>query len=172
MAPPIACWRNTLFPATAVSDWTTVVSTHCKQKVSPAANIQPCSLRLQQCNEVADSLIEIQLPLAVVQPRRWFANRCVCAVHSFVTTNNAQIYSGMLGLNFLGKTEAYTGWKAWAWLRLRSKHTHGSSKEYAWLTYDWKKIISCAVRVVGLIRLEFDVDVYCWMTIKSRRAHL
>ena len=36
----------------------------------------------------------------------------------------------------------------------------GSSNEYAWLAYDWMKRMSCfAVRVVGLIRLEFAVDV-------------
>ena len=48
--------------------------------------------------------------------------------------------------------------------RLRSKQTqllmNGSSNEYAWLAYDWMKGMSCfAVRVVGLIRLEFAVDV-------------
>ena len=33
--------------------------------------------------------------------------------------------------------------------------------EYAWLAYDWMKRMSCfAVRVMGLIRLEFAVDVY------------
>ena len=37
---------------------------------------------------------------------------------------------------------------------------NGSSNEYAWLAYDWMKGMSCfAVRVVGLIRLEFAVDV-------------
>ena len=37
---------------------------------------------------------------------------------------------------------------------------NGSSNEYAWLAYDWMKRMSCfAVRVVGLIRLEFSVDV-------------
>ena len=31
---------------------------------------------------------------------------------------------------------------------------------YAWLAYDWMERMSCfAVRVVGLIRLEFAVDV-------------
>ena len=48
--------------------------------------------------------------------------------------------------------------------RLRSKQTqllmNGSSNEYAWLAYDWMKRMSCfAVRVVGLIQLEFAVDV-------------
>ena len=38
---------------------------------------------------------------------------------------------------------------------------NGSSKECACLAYDWMKRMSCfAVRVMGLIRLEFAVDVY------------
>ena len=68
-------------------------------------------------------------------------------------------------LNFPGKRKLIesTGWKAWAWLRLRSKQTqllmNGSSNEYVWLAYDWMKRMSClAVRVVGVIRLEFAVD--------------
>ena len=92
----IEWWRNTLSPATAVSDWTAVVSARRKQNVSHAANKQSPSFRLQRCNGVADLLIEIQLPLVVVKPSRWFANRCGCAVSSSVTTmttNNAQIYS-------------------------------------------------------------------------------
>ena len=41
-----------------------------------------------------------------------------------------------------------------------STSIHGCSNEYAWLAYDWMKRMSCVpVRVVGLIRLEFAVDV-------------
>ncbi len=56
---------------------------------------EPRSKQTVMCYGIADSLIGIQLPLVVVQPSRWFANRCVCAVPSSVrmTTNNGQIYS-------------------------------------------------------------------------------
>ncbi len=137
--------------------------------------------RLQQCNRVADSLIGIQLPLATVQPTCWFAYRRVCAVPSSVrmTTNNAYIYSRVGKLP--GKTEDYACWKTWASLRLRSKQTQSGIYQgmgEVCLVYI-RQLKECHVlpniRVLGLIRLEFAVvpiDVYCWMTIQSYRAHL
>ena len=81
-----------------------------------------------------------------------------------MTTNNAQIFSGLPKLP--GKTKANRVYrlKSVSVKRLRSKQTqllmNGSSNEYAWLAYDWMKRMSCfAARVVGLIRLEFAVDV-------------
>ena len=167
-------WRHllsvgkTLFPATAVSDWTTVMSTHCKQNVSPR------SKQTVMCNGVADSLIGIQLLLAVVQPSRWFANRCVCAVPSSVrmTTNNTQIYSwvgytsrenrSLHRLKSVSQTavtiEANKIYGVClACIRLDEKNTCHVLLFVSWAWYDWNSPL---------------MFIDCWLTIKLHRAHL
>ncbi len=122
--------------------WTTVMSTRCKQNVSPAANKQSCSLRLQRCNRAADSPIPV------------FAQFPVMCAWQQTTPRSIP---GLAKLP--GKTEAYTSWKAWAWLRLTQLLMNGSSKEYAWLAYDWMKRMSCfAVRVMGLLTVEWRLN--------------
>ena len=76
-------------------------STHRTQNVSPAADKHSPPSRPQRCNRVADSLIGIQLPLAVVQPSHRFANRCACAVPSYVRMTTHKLFLDWL--NFPGK---------------------------------------------------------------------
>ena len=166
MAPPIEWWRNTLFPATVVSDWTTVVrSTRCKQNVSPSSNKQSCSLCLQR-----------------KQRSRWFTNRDSNTTRSgatkllirkslrlrssqFCAHDNKQCPDLFVDwLNFPGKRKLIgsTRERDCGYDRSKQLLMNGSSNEYAWLAYDWMKRMSCfAVRVVGLalIRLEFAIDV-------------
>ena len=126
----------------------------------------------------------LSLP-AVEQRSRWFTNRVSNTTRSGATKplirqslrlrssqfcahdNKQRPDLFMDWLNFPGKRKLIgsTGWKAWSWLRLRSKQTqllmNGSwVGPYGWLAYDWMKRRSCfAVRVVGGIRLKFVIDV-------------
>ncbi len=125
--------------------------TRCKQNVSPAANKQSCSLHLQRCNGVADSLIAAFAQFPVL-----------CAWQK-------QCPDLFLGwLNFPGKRKLTQVEKPWAWLRLRSKQTqllrNGSSNEYAWLAYDWRKRMSC---FVFSCHGRDTIGIRCWCLLSN-----